>query len=120
LLPGIPDTAASAPHPALVCVRVRPLQELVAGAAAAGRMEPTPMGAAEPGGQPAAELATEIGHRRPGEGTGLLEAEVVGLQPGDLTGLPAAETAWATWSGSTPTAAQVSLGPGAQLTSEVA
>ena len=35
---GIPDTADSAPQPAMACVRVRPLQEPVAGAAAAGRM----------------------------------------------------------------------------------
>src|SRR5215211_7505675 len=67
------------------------LQELVAGSAAAGGMQPAPMGAGEPGGQAAAELAADIGHRWPGERAGLLEAEVVELQPGHLTVLPAAD-----------------------------
>src|SRR5215211_4043849 len=91
LLPGIPDTADSAPHPAMACVRVRPLQEPVAGAAAAGRMQPTLVGATEPGGQAAAELAADIGHRWPGERAGLLKAQVVDLQPGDLAVTPAAD-----------------------------
>jgi hypothetical protein len=47
--------------------------------------------AVEPGGQPAADLAADIGHRRPGERAGLLEAEIVDLQPSDLTGLSAAD-----------------------------
>jgi hypothetical protein len=38
LLSKIPDTADSAPQPAMACLRARPLQEPVAGAAAAGRM----------------------------------------------------------------------------------
>jgi hypothetical protein len=54
-------------------------------------MQPAPVDAGEPGGQPAAELAADIGHRRPGERAGLLEAEIVDLQPSDLTGLPAAD-----------------------------
>jgi hypothetical protein len=73
-------------------------------------MQPAPVDAGEPGGQPAAELAADIGHRRPGERAGLLEAEVVRLQPSDLTGLPAADDAWAMWSGSTPILAQESVG----------
>jgi hypothetical protein len=38
LLSKIPDTADSAPQPVMACLRARPLQEPVAGAAAAGRM----------------------------------------------------------------------------------
>jgi hypothetical protein len=38
-----------------------------------------------------AELAPVIGHRRPGERAGLLEAEVVDLQPAHLAVLPAAD-----------------------------
>jgi hypothetical protein len=52
-------------------------------------MQPTLVGAAEPGGQAAAELAADIGHRRPGERVGLLKAQVVDLQPGDLAVTPA-------------------------------
>src|SRR5215211_4059511 len=91
LLPGIPDTADSAPHPAMACVRVRPLQEPVAGSAAAGGMQPAPVDATQPGGQATAELAADIGHGRPGERASLLEAEVVNLEPGDLPVLPAAD-----------------------------
>ena len=66
--------------PGQVPVRwVRWLQEPIAGLAAAGGMQPAPMGASDPGGQAAAELATDIGHGWPGERAGLLEAEVVEL-----------------------------------------
>jgi hypothetical protein len=54
-------------------------------------MQPAPVRASQPGGQAAAELAADVGHRRPGERAGLHEAEVVDLQPADLTGLPAAD-----------------------------
>jgi hypothetical protein len=47
--------------------RLRWLEEPLAGSAAAGGMQPAPMDANEPGGQAAAELAADIGHRRPGE-----------------------------------------------------
>jgi hypothetical protein len=70
--------------------RVRWLQEPVAGSAAGG-MQPAPMDAGEPGGQAAAELAADRGHRRPGERASLLQAKVVNLEPGDLAVLPAAD-----------------------------
>jgi hypothetical protein len=54
-------------------------------------MQPTPMDASKPGGQAAAELAADNGHRRPGERAGLLEAQVGDLQPADLTIPPAAD-----------------------------
>ena len=53
-------------------------------------MQPAPVDATQPGGQAAAELAADRGHRRPGQRAGLLEAEVVNLEPGDLPGPPAA------------------------------
>jgi hypothetical protein len=49
------------------------------------------MDATKPGGQAAAELAADIGHRRPGERAGLLEANVVNLEPRDLAVLPVVE-----------------------------
>jgi hypothetical protein len=49
------------------------------------------MDATKPGGQAAAELAADIGHRRPGERAGLLEAEVVELQSGHFAVAPAAD-----------------------------
>jgi hypothetical protein len=61
----VTDTRGRLPH------RSRPpsvvLQELVARLAAAGGMQPAPVDASEPGGQPAAELAADAGHRRPGK-----------------------------------------------------
>jgi len=67
------------------------LGEPVAGLAAAGGMQPAPLDTSQPGGQAAAELAADIGHRRPGERAGLLEAEVVNLQPADLAVMAAAD-----------------------------
>jgi hypothetical protein len=49
-------------------------------------MQPAPLDASEPGGQAAADLGADVGHRRSGEGAGLLKAEVVDLQPGDFAG----------------------------------
>ena len=49
------------------------------------------MGTSDPGGQTAAKLPADIGHRRPGKGAGLLEGEVVELQPGDLAVPPTAD-----------------------------
>ena len=72
----VPDTADGLPHPVSV-QRMGWLQEPVAGLAAAGGMQPAPMDANNPGGQAAAELAADIGHRWPGERAGLLQAEVV-------------------------------------------
>jgi hypothetical protein len=83
-----PQTDCPRPVPAQ---RVQWLGEPVAGLAAAGGMQPAPVDATNPGGQAAAELAADIGHRRPGERAGLLEAEVVNLQPADLAVLPAAD-----------------------------
>ena len=54
-------------------------------------MQPAPMDATKPGGQAAAELAADIGHRRPGQRAGLLKAEVVDLEPADLAVPPAAD-----------------------------
>jgi hypothetical protein len=45
--------------------------------AAAGGMQPAPVGANKPGGQPAAKLGADVGHRRAGERAGLLQAKVV-------------------------------------------
>lgn len=44
----------------------------------------TSAGGRERGGQTVPEQAADIGHRRPGERTGFLEAEVVELHPGHL------------------------------------
>src|SRR5215211_7640769 len=95
------------------------LQEPVAGLAAAGGMQPAPMDANNPGGKAAAELATDIGHRWPGERAGLLEAEVVDLQPGHLAVLPAADDRLGDLVGDDAELGPGVLGPGAQLTGEV-
>jgi hypothetical protein len=71
--------------------RLRRLGEPVAGLAAGGGMQPTSVGASEPGGQATPELPADVGHRRAGERAGLLEAEVVELEPGDLAVAPAAD-----------------------------
>jgi hypothetical protein len=69
----VPDTMDGRPRP--VSARpMRRLREPLAGSAAAGGMQPTPMEASQSRGQAAAELAADIGHRRPGERAGLLEA----------------------------------------------
>ena len=81
-------------------------------------MQPAPVHASDPGGQTAAELLADIGHRRPGKTAGLLEAEVVELQPVTSPSCQQPMTAWATCSGSTPSLAQVSVGQ-AQLTGGV-
>jgi hypothetical protein len=44
--------------------RVRWLGEPIAGPAAAGRMQPAPVGTAEPGGQAGAKLVADVGHGR--------------------------------------------------------
>jgi hypothetical protein len=90
----LPDTSAVALHHAVqvpdTCGRTAPsgvrpavrwLGEPVAGTTAAGGMQPAPVDATKPGGQAAAELAADRGHRRPGERAGLLEGEVVDLRP---------------------------------------
>jgi hypothetical protein len=66
--------------------RERWLGEPVVGSAAAGGMQPATLNANKSGGQAAAELAADTGHRRPGEQAGLLEAQVVNLQPRSLRG----------------------------------
>jgi hypothetical protein len=85
------------------------LQESVVGLAATGGMQPAPVDASDPGGQAAAELAADISHGWPGERARLFEAQVVDLQPSDLA-FQQPMTAWATWSGSTPSCCQVSWG----------
>jgi hypothetical protein len=92
---GRPIGCLSSGHLRTGCrVRRRPagvvLQELVAGLAAAGGVQPTPVGASKPGGQPAAELAADVGHRRPDKRVGLLDAEVVHLHSTDVPVAPAA------------------------------
>jgi hypothetical protein len=59
------------------------LREPASGDAAAGGMQPAPVDASQPGGQAAAELPADVGHRRPGERAGLLQAEIVDLQHRD-------------------------------------
>jgi len=49
---------------ALACARALPLQEPVVGSAVGGRMQPTLVGAAKAGGQPAAEPPADIDHWR--------------------------------------------------------
>jgi hypothetical protein len=68
----------------------------------------------ESGGQAAAELAADIGHRRPGKRAGLLEAEVVNLQPGHLAVLPAADDRLGDLVGVDADLGPGVLGPGAQ------
>jgi hypothetical protein len=76
----LPDTSAMAVHHAVRVPDTRGraaasgdlpagpvLWELIAGSAAAGGMQPAPVDTSQPSGQPAAELATDIGHCRPGE-----------------------------------------------------
>ena len=82
-------------------------------------MQTAPMDATKPGGQAAAELAADVGHRRSGERAGLLEAEVVDLQPGDLAVLPAADDRLGDLVGVDADLGSGVLGPGAQLTGEV-
>jgi hypothetical protein len=79
-------SAASGAHAA-----VRWLREPVTGLAAAGGMQPAPVGASKPRGQPATQLAADVGHRRSGKGAGLLKAEIVNLQAADLAIPPAAD-----------------------------
>jgi hypothetical protein len=74
----VPDTRGHAAASA-ISRWVRWLRELVAGLAAAAGMQPAPVSASQPGGQAAAELAADVGHRRAGERAGLLEAEIVDL-----------------------------------------
>jgi hypothetical protein len=52
-------------------------------------MHPASVKVSEPGCQAAAELAADIGHRRPGERASLLEANVVNLEPGNVPVPPA-------------------------------
>jgi hypothetical protein len=54
-------------------------------------MQPAPLDASDPGGQAAAELAADRGHRRPGERASLLKAKIVELEPDHLAVLPAAD-----------------------------
>jgi hypothetical protein len=75
--------------------------------------------AGEPGGQAAAELAADRGHRRRGERTGLLEAEVVDLQPGDFAVLPAGDDRLGDLIGINAQLGPGVVGPGAQLPCEV-
>jgi hypothetical protein len=108
-----PDTADRPPCP--VSARVRWLGEPVAGSRTAGGMQPAPVDTTDPGGQAAAELAADIGHRRPGERTGLLEAEVVDLQPGHLAVTPAADDRPGHLVGVDAEPSPGVVGPGAQL-----
>src|SRR4029453_6552330 len=72
-----------------------------------------------PGGQAAAELAADIGHRWPGERAGLLEAEVVDLQPAHLAVAPAADDRLGDLVGIHTDLGPCAVGPGAQLPGQV-
>jgi hypothetical protein len=61
----------------------------------------------------------DVGHRRPGERAGLLQAEVVDLQPGDLVVLPAANDRLGDLLRVDTDLRPGVGGPGAQLTGEV-
>jgi hypothetical protein len=130
------DTRTVPPPPSVVAVRVPDTRRQPAATrhrmrrdvtatgtcrrgAAAGRMEPTLVGAAEPDGQAAAELAADVGHRRAGERAGLLEAEVVDLQPGDLAVSPAADDRLGDLLRVDAKLRPGVLGPGAQLHRQV-
>jgi hypothetical protein len=65
----VPDTRGHAAASA-ISRWVRWLRELVAGLSAAGGMQPAPVSASKPGGQAAAELGADVGHRRAGERAG--------------------------------------------------
>jgi hypothetical protein len=82
-------------------------------------MQPAPVSASQPAGQAAAELAADIGHRRPAERAGLLEAKVVDLQPGDLAVPPAADDRLGDLVRVDGDPRPGVLGPGAQLHREV-
>jgi hypothetical protein len=82
-------------------------------------MQPAAVKVREPGGQAAAELATDIGHRRPGERAGLLEAEVVNLEPGHVAVLPAADHRLGDLVGVDAELGLAIVGPGAQFTGEI-
>src|SRR5215218_4014459 len=114
----VPDTATGRPGPVVV-QRDRWLGEPLVRSAAAGGMQPAPMGTTKPGGQAAPELAADIGHGWPGERAGLLEAEVVDLEPGHLAGLPAADHRPGDLVGGDADLGPGVLGPGAQLAGEV-
>jgi hypothetical protein len=98
---------------------VEPLEESVVGSAAAGGMQPAPMDATKPGGQAAAELAADIGHRRPDERAGLLKAEVVDLEPADFAVLPAADHRQGDLVRIHAELSPAVLGPGAQLLGKI-
>jgi hypothetical protein len=82
-------------------------------------MQPAPVGASKPRGQPAAQLAADVGHRRAGERAGLLQAEVVDLQPADLAVPPAVDDRLGDLVGLHADRRPDVGGPGAQLYREV-
>jgi hypothetical protein len=114
----VPDTCGRTAASG-VAWRLRWLEEPVVGVAVAGGMQPAPVDAGEPGGQPAAELAADIGHRRTGERAGLLQAEVVDLQPSDLAVLPAADDRLGDLFGVDADLRPGVQGPSARLTGEI-
>src|SRR6266542_5947514 len=65
------------------------LQEAVARLAAAGRVQPAQMLAADLPTEPVAELLPDVGHRGPGERAGLLGAQPAELQALDVPAAPA-------------------------------
>jgi hypothetical protein len=71
-------------------------------------MQPAPVGASQPGGHPATLLAADVGHRRPGERRASSSPRSSTCRPPTSPARQQPTTAWATRSGSTPTAAQVS------------
>jgi hypothetical protein len=82
-------------------------------------VQPALVSASEPGGQAAAELPADVGHRRAGERAGLLQAEIVDLQPADLAVAPVTNDRLGDLLGIDVELRLGVLGPGAQLTGQV-
>jgi hypothetical protein len=91
----------------------------VLGVAAAGGVEPLPVGAVEPAGQSGAELATHIVHGGLLDGAGLVEVELVELQAAEVAIPPAADDCLGDHRWVDIQRGPGAVGPGAQLAGEV-
>src|SRR6266511_3880986 len=95
------------------------LQEAVARLAAAGRVQPAQMLAADLPTEPVAELLPDVGHRGPGERAGLLGAQPAELQALDVPAAPAVHHGQQGGVGAGADRGPGLLWPGAQLGGEV-
>src|SRR6266545_497909 len=95
------------------------LQEALAWPAAAGRMQPAQILAADLTSQPGAELLTHVGHRGPGQRPGLLDAHPAKLQALDVAGAPAVHHSQQGGLGADAKRGPGLLWPGAQFDGEV-